>query len=257
MNRVKSRIHHPADLEAVILCGGRGTRLGLLTSRTPKPLLPVGGVPFVLHLLLRLKQEGIQRFLLAAHYLAENFDPFIRRYGAQLGQVRRIVEPEPLGTGGAIRYAAQTVRSSPFLVLNGDSWVGQPIAPVLEEHFKEGRDFTGVAVRADRVEGRPKGKGVWRVGAEGRVLGLVTEDAPSLGWVNAGIYLLNRDRVLSWPAGPYSFEKNEGSLLRGWKAGLFRSEERLVDIGTPECYRAAERWLESEFASNVGKGRVE
>jgi DNA-binding MarR family transcriptional regulator len=111
----------PAFVDVVILCGGRGTRLAPLTSRTPKPLLPVAGEPFLLHLLLRLKEEGFRRFMLAAHYLPEQFEAFVERHRDPFPGLRLVVEPKPLGTGGALRHAADHVESTHFLLL-GSPW---------------------------------------------------------------------------------------------------------------------------------------
>ena len=231
----------PAETDVVVLCGGRGTRLGALTDATPKPLLPVANAPFLQHLLLQLHAEGFRRFLLAAQYLPEQFQAFAAAIAPALPDVEVIVEPEPLGTGGALRHAAQAVRSSVFVAVNGDSWVAQPIAPVLAEHQRRGLDCTVIAVPASQLEGGAVNKGIWRVGPEGRVLGFRTEAVVTDGWVNAGVYVLQHAWVRSWPTGSYSLEGNLESLLTRAEARVFCAPGRLVDIGTPECYAWANR----------------
>lgn len=235
----------PADTEVVILCGGRGTRLGALTDETPKPLLPVGERPFLLHLLLRLKQEGFRRFILAVHYRAEQFEAFRAASTDRFPNLEVIVEPEPLGTGGALRHAAETVHSATFLALNGDSWVSQPLAPVLGEHERFKRGCTMVGVAASQVEGGALKKGVWRLGPSGEILDFTTPEAVADGWVNAGVYVLERALVLSWPKGAYSLEENLATLLSGRSAGVFCSPARLLDIGMAETYAGAARAMES------------
>ena len=235
----------PSTIDVVVLCGGKGTRLGELTAQTPKPLLPVGRYPFLLRLLLQLEREGFARFVLACHYLPDNFRALLSTYGDLFPQVKLVVEPEPLGTGGALRHAAAHVSSSPFIAINGDSWVSQPLEPVLAEHLRLNRSFTVVAVPATNVEGGALNKGVWRVGPKGEVAGFATEELVSQGWVNAGIYILEKSFVLSWPDGSYSLEKNLPTLLNGKEAGVFCSTARLLDIGTPDCYKNASRLLES------------
>lgn len=239
----------PATTDVVVLCGGRGTRLGNLTAYTPKPLLPVGGYPFLLRLLLRLEEEGFTRIILAGHYLADQFRAFLSTYGRVVPEIELLIEPEPLGTGGALRYAAQEVRTSLFVAINGDSWVSQPITPVLIDHTRAHRAFSVVAVQAVNVEGGAIRKGVWQVGPQGQVLGFATEESVLDGWVNAGIYALDREMVFSWPEGPFSLEENLPSLLNGKEAGVFCSAGRLLDIGTPECYERASRVLESAQVS--------
>lgn len=240
--------HHrlePANTDVVILCGGKGTRLKSLTAAIPKPLLPVRNEPFLLRLLARLQQEGFRRFILAAHYLPHQFELFLEEYRPRLKGVHLTIEPEPLGTGGALRHAADYVASSQFVVLNGDTWVQQPMAPVLEEHVKMKRDFSVVVVPANRVEGEPLKKGVWKLGPAGELLGFETQESVSEGWVNAGCYLLSRGMVASWPVGSYSLEANLPVLLNGRRSGVYRSEGRLLDIGTPQTYGRAAELLEA------------
>lgn len=235
----------PMETDVIVLCGGKGTRLGSLTTKIPKPLLPIGEYPFLLRLLRQLEQEGFRRFILAAHYLPGCFQDFVDAYGHLLPAVQLVIEPEPLGTGGALRHAVTHVRSSPFVVLNGDSWVSQPIAPVLAQHQEMDRNFTVVAVRASQVEGGAINKGVWRIGSHGEVTGFDTEEMVADGWVNAGVYILDRSMVVSWPVGHYSLEENLPSLLSGKKADVFCSDGHLLDIGTPQTYGIAPRVLES------------
>ncbi len=239
----------PSDLDVVILCGGRGTRLGALSATTPKPLLPIAGRPFLLHLLMRLQGEGFTRVILAAHYLAEQFRAFIQAQQSLMPEMELLVEPRPLGTGGALRYAAESVRSSTFVALNGDSWIAQPLAPVLEDHTQHARVFTGVVIPAAQVTGGASAKGVWRIGADRTVQGFITQEQATNDWVNAGLYLLDRAFVRSWPLGAYSLEQHFATLLRGKAAGVFYSAERLLDIGTPACYESANRILASADAS--------
>jgi len=235
----------PSTMDVVILCGGKGTRLGSLTRQTPKPLLPVGGEPFLLRLLLRLKEEGFRRFTLAAHVLPEQFESFVDKNRGRFPGLRLVVEPKPLGTGGALRHAADHVKSSHFMVLNGDSCVRQPLEPVLNDHLRFAREFTVVAVKADRVEGDQSRKGVWTVGPAGEVLGFETQESVSKGWVNAGCYVLDRSMVISWPVGTYSLEANLLGLLKGRRAGIYCSDGELLDIGTPQTYGAAAEILQS------------
>jgi dTDP-glucose pyrophosphorylase/DNA-binding MarR family transcriptional regulator len=235
----------PAATDVVILCGGRGTRLGHLTQSIPKPLLPIGGKPFLLRLMLHLREEGFGRFILAAHYLADQFQDFLLKYRSELPEVKLVIEPEPLGTGGALRHATDHVKSHTFVAINGDSWVTQPLAPVLLAHGQAGRIFTVVAVGARQVEGGANQKGVWRLGPEGQVAGFATQGSTHRGWVNAGVYLLDRTMVSAWPVGRYGLEDNLTTLLKGRRAGVFCSSGRLVDIGTPEVYHRSVKLLDS------------
>lgn len=235
----------PATTDLVVLCGGRGIRLGSLTTDTPKPLLPVGDRPFLAHLLLRMKQEGFTRVILAAHYLAAQFKAFITGHRQLIPDVQLVVEPQPFGTGGALRYAADHVRTPTFVALNGDTWIAQPLAPVLQAHERSGWSCTSVVTAASQVEGGAIQKGVWEVKVDQASLGFTTQACVSSGWINAGMYVLDSSMVRSWPQGSYSLEGQFPSLLNGRKAGVFYSSSRLFDIGTPEVYEQANRLLAS------------
>lgn len=229
----------PATVEVVVLCGGRGTRLGVLTASTPKPLLPVAGVPFLLHRLLALRQEGVACVFLAVHYLAEQFHAFAERYARELPGLSVIEERTPLGTGGALRHAARHVRSPVFIVLNGDSWCPQALAPVVAEHGRRGSRFTMVVVEAARVQGGARAKGLVSLSAHGELLGFVTGDALGRRWVNAGVYVCDRDFVREWPDGSYDLEQRLMALVPQGTGYAFNSAESLLDIGTPACLQQA------------------
>ena len=113
------------EITVAILCGGLGTRLGALTQDTPKPLLPVGGMPFLDHLLLELGRFGFRKIVLLAHFQPEAILAFARtsvaaaRFGLELSVS---IEPEAAGTGGALHHARDRL-SDPFLLLNGDTWL--------------------------------------------------------------------------------------------------------------------------------------
>lgn len=231
--------------DVVILCGGKGARLKSLTDATPKPLLPVRGEPFLLRLLFRLRREGFGRFILAAHHLSQKFELFLEENRAALQGVQLLIEPEPLGTGGALRHAVGQVSSPHFLALNGDSWVDQALAPMVAEHVRAGWQTTVLAVRADHVEGKALQKGLLRLGDRREILGFDTPESANGGWVNGGCYLFERSVVASWPLGSYGLEPRWTELLAGKRVGAYCSEGRLLDIGTPEVYGRAAELLES------------
>lgn len=230
-------------VDLVVLCGGRGTRLGALTAATPKSLLPVGGAPFLLHQLLALKEERVGRILLAAHHLAGDFREFLHAHRKLLPDVTVVEEPVPLGTGGALRHAAQQVGSRTFLALNGDSWLLQPLEPVMTQHAHRHAAFTMVVVRAEQMLGTARAKGRISLGPQDDILDFSTEAGQADGWINAGRYVIDTDLVLTWPAGRYDLEDRFMSLVPPGRGCAFRSNASLLDIGTPECYALANRLL--------------
>jgi len=229
----------PPGVDVVVLCGGRGSRLGPLTARVPKPLLPVGEHPFLLHQLMRLQREGFRRFLLAAGYLPEQFEAFARTWRDVAPGMEVVIEPEPLGTGGGLRLAAERVRSERFVALNGDSVIDELVAPVLAAHCEASRAMTLVGVRAARIAGDAAHKAICRLGAEDALLGFETVERAAEGWINGGVYIIERAMALSWPAGAYSMESEMMRLVAGRRVGVWRSQGQLLDIGTPDCYAQA------------------
>ena len=239
-------------LDAIVLCGGPGTRLGALTAATPKPLLPVGGSPFLLRRLMAMRREGVGRIILAVQYLASRFHEFLRDYADCLPNVTLVEEHSPVGTGGALRHAATHVESTRCVALNGDSWIAQPLAPVITQHVQTGGTFTMVVVQASRVEGGVRHKGLVSLGPRDAMLGFTTGDGTDDGWVNAGCYVLNTDLALGWPEGRYDLESRVLSLVPAGQGYTFRSNESLLDIGTPDCYERANRAFASSEPLNIG-----
>lgn len=237
----------PETTDVVILCGGRGTRLGALTANTPKPLLLVAGLPFLLRRVMALRREGFSRILLATHYLAGRFHEFAARYAQAVPGLVVIEEPALLGTGGALRHASTFVRSPIFVALNGDSWMAQPAAPVLAEHGRGNRRMSLVVVRAGRIAGHRRAKGIVTFNAEGRIVGFSTGEASAEDWVNSGLYVLDRAMVQGWPEGSYGLESHVSDLVPSG-GFVFLSEEALLDIGTPECYARAQQVLDGSEA---------
>ena len=195
----------PVDM--VVLCGGPGKRLGPLTTHIPKPLLSVGGSPFLLRLLLQWKKEGISRFILATHYLHHHFHAFVEQYAPLLGEVEVVSEAEPFGTGGGLKYAASFVKTPVFFAANGDSYVSQSLSQILEIHQKNAHNFTLVAVPAKNVLGGAIQKGRVIFEKNSRLTGFSTEESLSDGWVNSGLYALNLAEIEKWPGGKYDLEK--------------------------------------------------
>src|SRR5215475_6320041 len=97
--------------EAILLVGGKGTRLRPLTVNTPKPMLPCAGVPFLTHMLARARAAGIDHVVLATSYRPEVFSSYFGN-GSELGlEIEYVTEEAPLGTGGGIRNVASRLRS--------------------------------------------------------------------------------------------------------------------------------------------------
>jgi mannose-1-phosphate guanylyltransferase len=230
-----------APAEAVLLVGGRGTRLRPLTIATPKPLLPTGGVPFLAHVLAGARAAGIERVVLATSYRAEEFrGAFDGRLAGLDGlELVHVDEREPLGTGGAIRNAAQQLRSGPgdpVVVLNGDVLSGHDLLAQLAAHAAAEADVT---LHLTQVED-PRAYGCVPTDGSGRVTAFLEKTPePVTDRVNAGCYVFRREVIDRIPPGrPVSVEREtfpellaEGRRLLG-----HLDQAYWLDVGTPAAY---------------------
>lgn len=188
----------PANTDAVILVGGRGTRLRPLTVSTPKPMLPTAGFPFLSHLLARIQAAGMRHVVLGTSFKAEVFEAYFGD-GSDFGlEIEYVVEKEALGTGGAIRNVADKLRFDTAMIFNGDVLSGANLGDILQTHTSKGADVTLHLVRvAD-----PRAFGCVPTDSEGNVLEFLekTPDPPT-DQINAGCYVFSRSVIEQIPAG--------------------------------------------------------
>ncbi|WP_369248593.1 sugar phosphate nucleotidyltransferase [Streptomyces sp. R41] len=228
--------------EAILLVGGQGTRLRPLTSHIPKPLLPVAGVPFLTHQLARAAAAGITRIVFATSYLAELFAEEFGD-GSRLGlELEYVTEEVALGTGGAIRNAAERLRSAPgepVLVFNGDILSGLDVAALRDSHVASRADVT---LHLQRVAD-PRAFGLVPTDAEGRVRAFLekpqTPEEITTDQINAGCYVFTRSVIDRIPAGRNVSVEREtfpellasGAHVRG-----VVDDSYWLDLGTPAAF---------------------
>ncbi len=232
-------VWHPCGVtEAVLLVGGQGTRLRPLTINTPKPMLPVAGVPFTVHQITRARDAGVTRIVLATSYKAETFRAFIE--GNDLGiEVVIATEDEPLGTGGAIRHALPYLESAgdePVLVFNGDVLSGLDIAGLVAHHRSTESD---VSLYLTPVED-PRAYGLVPTDHTGRVTAFLekpkTAEEIVTNNINAGCYVFRRSIIDAIPAGrPVSVERETfpGLLAADAMVTGVVDSGYWLDLGTP------------------------
>lgn len=236
-----------ARLTACILAGGRGTRLRSVVADRPKVLAEVHGRPFLAFLLDQLVDAGVRRIVLLTGYMGDLVrSTFGTRYrDADLAYSR---EDEPLGTAGAIRQALPLVDTDTLLVMNGDSYSSGDLNAYVTAHVDSGRPGSLQLVHVPDA-GR---YGLVRFDDSGRVTSF-EEKKPGAGsgWINAGVYLLDRTLVRAIPAGRQVSLERDG--LPHWldaPIGVHLSIGRFLDIGLPETYAETET-----FFANLGHGR--
>lgn len=234
--------------EAVLLVGGQGTRLRPLTINTPKPMLPVAGVPFTVHQITRARDAGVTRIVLATSYRADVFREFID--DTDLGiEIVIATEDEPLGTGGAIRHALPHLTSGPddpVLIFNGDVLTGVDIAGLVAHHQDTGSDVT---LYLTPVED-PRAYGLVPLDADGRVTAFLekptTPEEIVTDTINAGCYVFRRSLIDSIPSGrPVSVERETFPGLLAADALVTGVVDRgyWLDLGTPLAFVQGSRDL--------------
>ncbi|NLU70788.1 NDP-sugar synthase [Streptomyces sp. HNM0574] len=228
--------------EAILLVGGKGTRLRPLTVNTPKPMVPAAGVPFLTHQLARARAAGVEHVVMATSYLAEVFEPYFGD-GSQLGlHLEYVTEEEPLGTGGAIRNVASRLHSGPdepVLIFNGDILTGLDIEALVRTHTGSGAD---VSLHLTRVDD-PRAYGLVPTDADGRVSAFLekpqTPEEIVTDQINAGAYVFNRSVIDSIPADrPVSVERETfpGLLAAGAHLQGMVDSTYWLDLGTPQAF---------------------
>lgn len=225
---------------AILLAGGRGTRLGTLTVATPKPLLDVAGRPFVFFLLDYLKAGGIGRIVISTGYLAEQFEEKIGKVYRGM-HVDYVVEKEPLGTGGAIMRSLRTLEETAF-VLNADTLFRISLSQMNDMHESMGADIT-IAVR--QVPDLSRYGGVMMQGS--RVVSFAEKGAPGPGLINGGIYLLGPGAFSNY-TGESAFSFEEAFLpnvMFGRRVFGYEDPAYFIDMGVPEDLNRADRELGS------------
>ena len=224
------------DIDAVILVGGRGTRLRPLTLSAPKPMLPIAGVPFLHHLLSRIKSAGLRHVVLGTSFEAEVFSEHFGDGSAVGLEIEYVTEDAPLGTGGGIRNVADKLRGEHALVFNGDVLSGTDLRAVLYTHTTTDADVTLHLVRV----GDPRAFGCVPTDGEGRVTDFLekTEDPPT-DQINAGCYVFKRSVLESIPTGRAVSVEREvfpALLISGAKLQGHVDAAYWRDMGTPEDF---------------------
>jgi D-glycero-alpha-D-manno-heptose 1-phosphate guanylyltransferase len=210
----------------IVLAGGFGTRLRSVVKDLPKPLAPIHGEPFLQFLMDNWIRQGVQEFVFSLHFQAESISEFLLEAYPDV-KIRTVVEPVPLGTGGAVKYAIDKLAlEGSFLVANADTWLSNG---VLDIQCMEAPSISLVAV-----------DDVGRYGAvevnDGFVSSFSEKGSNGAGLVNAGVYHLAAEHFDGF--GPkFSLET---SVLAGLvdkstlKACVLSAE--FVDIGVPSDY---------------------
>lgn len=221
--------------EAVILAGGFGTRLKSITGTLPKPMVDIGGEPFLFKLMRDLEAQGCSKIILSLHYGAQIILDQLSAKSVVKCSVDYVVEDTPLDTGGALKLAATKVKNPYFLAINGDTWTGLKISKFLENSLSRKADVTIAGIWVDDVS---------RYGSievhpdTGRLISIHEKRVSGPGVINSGTYLINKDSIFSYPAEKFSLEK-EFFRAAEKKFYVYQYNGYFIDIGIPEDFNRA------------------
>lgn len=242
----------------ILLVGGFGTRLKPLTSESPKPMLPVAGLPVTEHQLLAAKKAGIHTLVLATSYLSEVFTPYFGD-GSQWGmKIRYAVEREPLGTGGAIRNAAQmldltNIGDEPIVIFNGDVLSRHSIADQIKFHQSHSADATLHLIEVEDA----RAFGCVPTDADGRVTAFLEKmENPVTNSINAGCYVFHPSVLDRIPLGKViSVERETFPELVASGRPVFGYKEQAywLDVGTPAAlFKGSRDLITGDFQAMAG-----
>lgn len=225
-------------MKAILLAGGKGTRLRPLTIHTPKPIVPIFDRAFLHYQIDLLRQvPEIDEVILSLNYQPRRIEEMFGDGSGTGLRIRYVVEPAPLGTGGAIRYAAQGVHDT-LVVFNGDVMTAVDVNQVVQLHRQRAAKATIVLTPVEN----PAAYGLVESHADGtvkRFLEKPTPDEITCDTINAGIYVLEPDTFDRIPQGvAYSIERGYFPSLveRGEPFYAYVDRGYWIDIGTPEKY---------------------
>ena len=226
-------------MKAFVLAGGLGTRLKARFGDLPKALAPLGGRPFLARQLEWLAAHGVREAVMCAGHGADRLREALGDGGGLGPRLEWSIEPEPLGTAGALRLAASHV-DGPALVVNGDTW--PDCDPLLVERDRWEHGALGAIALFEVEDAAARGR--VECAPDGAVRGFVEKDAAFRGpaWVNGGLYAFAPALWLRLPEGPASLERDvlPALALEGRLRG-FQSPGTFYDIGTPEEWERAEQ----------------
>jgi len=227
-------------VDVVILCGGMGTRLKAIVDDKPKPMAEIDKRPFIDVLIEHVSTFGFHRFILCAGYKAESIQEYYKSKKSRV-EILTIKEKELLGTGGAVKNAEALIQSSPFLVLNGDSFLDIDLCKFIDFHIAKKALLSIALIGAKDT----KDYGLIEIDSSNRIVRFSEkEKTDQNSLINAGIYLFNKEVLSLMPGNKkFSLEYDFFPKIVGRKFYGYLANGFFIDIGTPERYMQAKQLL--------------
>jgi NDP-sugar pyrophosphorylase family protein len=222
-------------VEAIILAGGKAERLGAAAGGRPKALVPVAGRPLAAYTIAGLARAGVDRVLVSC--AAGQEDSFVQALDGAGPEIVPVGEPEPLGRGGGLRFAAAARREEgDVFALNGDELLDLDFGALLARHVEESPAGTITVVPL------PSQFGVVDLGADDLVEGF--REAPRLPyWASCGVYVLGEEALARLPERGDHERSTFPELAAEGRLRAFRHEGVWLTVNTPKDLRTAEEYL--------------
>lgn len=236
-------------MKAIVLCGGLGKRLGAITLNTPKPMLSVAGRPFIAHVLDKLCVPNIDGIVLAAGFAWEQLQGFVGQRWKTL-PVHYSVEPQALGTGGAIALAMRKFDLREALVLNGDTLFDIDLHAFLEHPGMQLATPLSTCIALRAVDDCMR-YGRVETDSQGRIRTFGEKGHSGRGLINGGIYRQQRVAIERFGTSPFSFETDYLAVDCSRLAMIgIPSKGYFIDIGVPADLARAEADLSVDSRAN-------
>jgi NDP-sugar pyrophosphorylase family protein len=228
------------DIDVLLLCGGLGTRLRSTIGENQKVAADVAGRPFLSFQLERLARFGIKHVVLAAGFGAEQIADAMKDFHFGM-DIELSIEPEPLGTGGAIKFARSKAKGKKWIIMNGDCFSNVDLAQMLKFHDEKKAMVTlAVVKRTDAQD-----YGTIELGEKDRITAFrEKETSRTTGYVNVGVYCFEDAAFDLMPAKKkFSIETEYFPVILKQLVYGFIDKGSFLDIGTPERFEEAQQFF--------------
>ena len=231
---------------AVILAGGRGTRLRKAVSNQPKVMAEINGKPFLYYVLDQLAKVDIQRVVISTGYMADKIEKVIG-FSYKGLKVDYSWEESPLGTGGALKLAGQSISTKYCLVMNGDSYTEFDPVSLFRSHKQKN---ASIVLLAKMLSGASR-FGTIQMNEQNEIIRFMEkESSTGIGLINAGIYIMKTSTLQKIPnKTPCSLEYDFFPAMIGQNIYGYETKGNFIDIGTVESYAKAETFFEQKHVS--------
>lgn len=227
-------------MKLLILAGGFGTRLQSVLKGSPKPLADINGQPFIKFLFQDWINNGFNDFILSLHYEAQMIIDFIieeKKNGILKNcNIQNVIEPKPLGTGGAVAYAATKIKlDRNIYITNSDTWLNGGFLNMIKSH--------GNTIGVVKVPNTER-YGTVKINQENLIEKFLEKNnSKGSGYINAGFYKLKKNNFEDWDGIPFSIEKDLfPKLVKAKKLKYLIMSDKFIDIGIPDDYHTFCKW---------------